>query len=61
MHHLSRALATARIEDRHREAAHMRTIRHAHEPHGAARPVAIVRAGDGQRCARRSMWPMSRS
>jgi len=40
MHHLSRALATARIEDLHREAAQMHTIRLAcratHEPHAAA-------------------------
>ena len=41
MHHLSRALATARIEDLHREAAQMHMIRLArsvtHEPHAASR------------------------
>jgi hypothetical protein len=47
MHHLSRALATARNEDLHREATHRHTIRLArsvtHEPHMApARRVAIV-------------------
>src|SRR3954447_22663975 len=40
MHHLSRALATARIEDLHRDAAQRHTIRLArsvtHEPHAAA-------------------------
>ena len=44
MHHLSRALATARIEDLHREAAQMHTIRLARrvtpEPHAAAGNVA---------------------
>ena len=47
MHHLSRAFATARIEDLHREAAQLRTIRLArsvtHEPPmAAARRVPIV-------------------
>ena len=48
MHHLSRALATARIEDLHREAAQRHTIRLArsvtHEPRmAAASRVPIVR------------------
>jgi hypothetical protein len=47
MHYLSQALASARIEDLHREAARMQTIRVArhvtHEPHMAsARRVRIL-------------------
>jgi hypothetical protein len=48
MHHLSQALATARIEDLHRDAALRHTIhltrRVAHEPHLAAASKAPILA-----------------
>jgi hypothetical protein len=51
MHHLSRALATARIDDPHRDAAYRRTIRLArgvaHEPHRA--PASGVQIVSGRR------------
>src|SRR4051812_37653673 len=53
MHHLSRALATVRIDDLHRDAAQRHTIRLArsvmHEPHlAAASRVPIVSDGGGR-------------
>ena len=54
MHHLSRALATARIDDLHRDAAQRHTIRLArsvtHEPHmAAARRLVGGRRWTGRR------------
>jgi hypothetical protein len=69
MHHLSRALATARIEDLRREAAQMRTIgvarRITHEPHVvAASRVLILSAwrwtGRRHGRSRRDRAPMPR-
>ena len=69
MHHLSRALATARIEDLHREAAQMHTIRLArratHEPRTAAAsrvPIFGGRIWTGRRDGRsgRDRAPMHR-
>ena len=69
MHHLSRALATARIEDLHREAAQMHTIRLArritHEPHASAAsrvPIFGGRIWTGRRDgrSRRDRAPMHR-
>jgi hypothetical protein len=69
MHHLNRALATARIEDLHREAAQMRTIGLArgvtHEPHVAAAsrvPILSGRRWTGRRDGRfrRDRAPMHR-
>ena len=55
---LARALATAEVEDRHRAALARQTIRLArrvaHEPHVAARPVAIVRSASTRLRARRA-------
>ena len=55
---LARALATAHIEDRHRAAVARQTIRLArrvaHEPHGAATPVAIVRSASTRLRGRRA-------
>ena len=55
---LSRALATAHIEDLHRAAALRHTIRLArrvaHERHVAARPVAIVRSASTRLRGRRA-------
>ena len=66
MHHLSRALATARIEDLHREAAQMHTIRLArrvtHEPHAAAAsrvPIFGGRIWTGRRDGRSRRRPSS--
>ena len=59
MHHLSRALATARIDDLHRDAAQRHTIRVArsvtHEPHVAAVsrvPILSGRRWTGRRDGR---------
>ena len=56
MHHFSRALATARIEDLHREAAHRHMVRLARsvtqEPHMAAAsrvPILSGRRWTGRR------------
>ena len=55
---LARALATAQVEDRHRAAVARQTIRLArrvaHEPHVAARPVAIVRSASTRLRGRRA-------
>lgn len=67
MHHLHRALATARIEDLHREAAQMHTIglarRATHDPDMAAADRAPTLSGrmwtrrrDGR--SRRARAPM---
>ena len=67
MHHLSRALATARIEDLHRDAAQRHAIRLArrviHEPHvaGASRIAKLSgRRWTGRRHgrSRRDRLPM---
>ena len=67
MHHLSRALATARIDDLHRDAAQRRPIRLArsvtHEPHTAAAsrvPILSGRRWTGRRDgrSRRDRLPM---
>jgi hypothetical protein len=67
MHHLSRALATARIDDLHRDAAQRHTIRLArsatHEPHLAAAshvPILSGRRWTGRRDgrSRRDRLPM---
>jgi hypothetical protein len=69
MHHLIRALATARIEDIHREAAQMHMIRLArsdtHEPDTAAAshvPILSRRRWTGRRDgrSRRDRLPMHR-
>jgi hypothetical protein len=69
MHHLSRALATARIEDLHRDAAQRHAIRLArrvtHEPHVAAAsrvPILSGRRWTGRRDgrSRRDRAPMHR-
>ena len=50
---LARALATAHIEDLHRAAAPRRAIRFAHEPHGAATPIAMLRSASTRLRGRR--------
>ena len=54
---LSRALATAHIEDLHRAAAERHTIRLAgsvgHEPHVAATPIAMLRSASTRLRGRR--------
>ena len=54
---LSRALATAHIEDLHRAAARRRAIRFArrvpHEPHVAATPIAMLRSASTRLRGRR--------
>ena len=59
MHHLSLALATARIEDLHRDAAQRHAVRRArrvtHEPHVAAAsrvPIVSGRRWTGRRDGR---------
>jgi hypothetical protein len=55
---LTRALATAHIEDLHRAAARTRTIRHArrvvHEPRVAATPIALLRSASTRLRGRRA-------
>jgi hypothetical protein len=55
---LTRALATAHVEDLHRAAARARTIRLArgvvHEPHTAATPIAVLRSASTRLRGRRA-------
>jgi hypothetical protein len=55
---LTRALATAHIEDLHRTAARRHAIRLArrvaHEPHAAATPIAILRSASTRLRGRRA-------
>ena len=55
---LTRALATAHIEDLHRTAAQRYAIRLArrvaHEPHAAATPIAILRSASTRLRGRRA-------